>query len=618
MLGALGVVYGDIATNPIYSLKILFAADHSLSSSASDVFGVISLIFWTITLTVSVNYMFFMLRADNDGEGGIMALTALARRALRRADTRHVAAAMALGAIGSALYFGDSVITPAISVLSAMEGLEVVSPGWSVAVLPLSVAVIISLFILQPWGTGRVGSIFGPVMFLWVICLGVTGAAEVFRNPGIIAGLSPTYAALLIVEHPVAAFIAMGSVVLTITGIAALYADLSNFGLVPIRRTWFIFVFPALTLNYLGQGALILKMPDSESNPFFMLVPNWARLPMVILATMATIIASQAVISGSYTMARQSMELGFFPRLKIRHTSRRRYGQIYIPAVNWFLFAAVLIVTLGFESSTKLAGAYGAAVTVTLLITTILFLVVARVLWSWATRWLVLFGVVFVGIEIIFSLSTLPKFVNGAWVPLLIAIILYAVMATWQRGSRMVTRKRSEREGKLSDFLGILRDPDLQRVQGTAVFPHPNKETVPLALRANVAHNRVRHENIVIVSERIEDVPHIPLDRRLAIDTLGDPGDGITHISATFGFRDNIEYPEILRHAANHPKGRGMTLNRVTYFISQIRLIKTSRAGMAGWRKILFIRLNNNSASQAERLRLPAEQTIVLSTEVGV
>lgn len=620
LLGALGVVYGDIGTSPLYALKTVFTLDRSLSPDAADVLGAISWVFWAIILIVSVKYVIFILRADNDGEGGVMALAALARRALLSVGARHAASVLALGALGAALFYGDSVITPAISVLSAVEGLEVVSPGLAVVVLPAAAVILTLLFGIQRWGAGRVGAVFGPVMLLWFGCLGVAGAAQVVRDPGVLAGLSPTYAARFVVAHPVIAFIAMGAVVLSITGAEALYADMGHFGRSPIRRAWFAVVFPALTLNYLGQGALILRTPASRDNPFFLLLPAWAQLPMVVLATVATVIASQAVISGAFSVSREAMRLGFLPRLRIRQTSRRQYGQIYAPGVNWSLFVAVLVVVFAFGSSTNLAAAYGVAVTGTFLITTTLFLVVARARWHWPTWRLVLFGAVFGSIELTFFTANLAKITHGGWLTLLIALILFTVLLTWRRGAELVTARRIEREGPLPEFIRTLHRTNVPWVPGTAVFPHPNKETTPLALRANVAHYHVRHERIVIITGRTANVPHVPWDRRLTLDDLGDPDDGILHIDALFGFQDPTDFPEVLRRAAAHPAAGGIDLDpdQVSYFVSRITLRCTREPGLARWRKRLFIAMAHNAAGHTEFLQLPEERTVVLSAEVAV
>jgi len=422
MVAVLGVVYGDIGTSPLYALQTVFSIDHgAVRASAGDVYGVISLVFWSITVVVSVKYVTFILRADNNGEGGVMALAALLRRALGNTTGRRAKVVMAVGVFGAALFYGDSVITPAISVLSAVEGLKVAAPGLSNLVVPLAAVILGVLFVAQRWGTTRIGSLFGPVMLLWFLTLAIAGLREIVPHPGILRGLSPSYAGAFIAAHPYTAFIALGAVVLAITGAEALYADMGHFGPRPIRRAWFALVFPALTLNYLAQGALILRNPATKVNPFFLLVPNWAQIPMVILATLATVIASQAVISGAFSVSRQAVRLGFLPHLQIRHTSAEEIGQVYVPAVNWALFASVLVLIAGFGSSARLATAYGVAVTGTFLITTTLFLVLARALWHWTAWKLLLTAVVFGTAEITYFAANLTKIAHGRWLPLLIA-----------------------------------------------------------------------------------------------------------------------------------------------------------------------------------------------------
>jgi KUP system potassium uptake protein len=617
MLGALGVVFGDIGTSPLYAMRTVFSIDEGIvRPSAGDVFGVVSLVFWSITLIVSVKYVIFIMRADNEGEGGVMALAAFARRVIGGTKTRRMAMVLGLGVLGAALFYGDSVITPAISVLSAVEGLEVAAPGLAELVLPLSVIVVTLLFAVQRWGTERVGSLFGPVMVVWFLSIGIAGAAEVVRHPGILRGLSPTYALQFVADHPYIAFIAMGAVVLAVTGAEALYADMGHFGRTPIRRAWFVIVFPSLTLNYLAQGALILADPASRVNPFFLLLPHWARLPMVLLATVATVIASQAVISGAFSVSRQALRLGFLPHLRIRQTSRREYGQIYVPGVNWGLFAAVLLVVFTFRSSERLATAYGVAVTGTFIITTSLFLIVARKLWRWAIWRCVLVGIIFGGAELTYFAGNLTKITHGGWLTLLIAIIVFTTMLTWQRGREIVTARRAEMEGPLLDFIDQLHATNVPRVPGTAVFPHATKETTPLALRANVAHNHVLHERVVILSGRTANVPHVPWDRRLTVDQLGDPNDGIIHIAAEFGFQDVTDFPEVLRRIRGRHPETDLNPDEASYFVSRISLRRTNRPGMATWRKQLFLALAHNAASQAEFLCLPEDRTVVLSTEV--
>ncbi len=523
-----------------------------------------------------------------------------------------------LGVLGAALFYGDSAITPAISVLSAMEGLDVVSPGAGGLVLPLAVVIITVLFVVQRWGTHRVGSLFGPVMLLWLGALGAAGLAEVLRSPGILRGLSPSYAVAFIAGQPYAALLAMGAVVLAITGAEALYADMGHFGRRPIRLTWFALVFPALTLNYLAQGALILRDPDARSNPFFLLLPHWAQLPMVVLATAATVIASQAVISGAFSITRQAVWLGFLPHLRIRQTSGRAYGQIYVPAVNWALFATVLAVILAFRSSERLAAAYGVAVTGTFLITTALFLVVAHGRWHWKTWQLALAGVVLGGAELTYFAANLTKLAESGWLTLLLAAAVSVTMLTWQRGSKIVAARRTELEGDLLGLVAGLPGAGVRRVPGTAVFPHPTKLTAPLALRANVAYNRVLHEQVVIVSSHTANVPHIPWGRRLTVDHLGDPGDGIIHIDARFGFLDTPDIPEVLRRVAHEHREGDLDPERASYFLSQVALHRGPEPGMTAWRKHLFMAIARSATGEGNYLRLPDERTVILSAKIPV
>ncbi|HEU5031989.1 MAG TPA: potassium transporter Kup [Spirillospora sp.] len=619
MLGALGVVYGDIGTSPLYSLQTVFSIDHgTVHPTHGDVHGVISLVFWTITVIVSVKYVTLILRADNDGEGGVMALAALVRRVL--GDVRgRAAVAMALGVLGASLFYGDSVITPAISVLSAVEGLKVSTPGLSHVVVPVAATILALLFLVQRWGTHRVGSLFGPVMLVWFAALAVAGLAEIIERPAIVRSLLPAYAVEFIADRPYTAFIAMGAIVLVITGAEALYADMGHFGKGPIRRVWFGVVFPALTLNYLGQGALILDDPRSTRSPFFLLFPHWARLPMVVLATAATVIASQAVISGAFSVSRQAVRLGYLPPLRIRHTSPREIGQVYLPAINGILFAGVLVLMLGFRSSGRLATAYGMAVTGTFLITTALFLVIARVAWRWAAWKLVLTGVVVGGAEITYFSANLTKVTHGGWLPLLIALAVFTLMTTWERGREIVTVNRTAKEGPLPDFIEMLHRDGFRRVPGTAVFPHPTKTTTPIALRANFEHNHVVHEHVVIVSMVSENVPYVPAAQRLSIDDLGYSDDGIVHVTVRHGFQDHQDLPAELRRAARLPHAEmRFDPDHASYFLSRGVLRLTRAPGMRRWRKRLFLALARNAANPAEYFALPETRTVHMGSQIDV
>src|SRR4051794_31700571 len=535
-LAALGVVFGDIGTSPLYSVQTVFALDDGVvGPSRANAYGIISLIFWSITLIVSVKYVLFIMRADNDGEGGVMALAALVARARVNASVL-----VALGVFGASLFYGDSVITPAISVLSAVEGVKVAAPGLSHLVVEISLAILIVLFVIQRWGTATVGRLFGPVMVVWFVSLGLAGLGEVAREPSALKGLSPSYAVAFIAADPHLAFVAMGAVVLAITGAEALYADMGHFGPLPIRVAWFALAFPALTLNYLGQTALILRDPHAIGSPFFLLFPDWAGIPIVVLATAATVIASQAVISGAYSVSLQAVRLGFMPRLTIRHTSEHEMGQIYVPAVNMALFAAVVVLVLGFRSSERLAAAYGIAVSGTFLITTVLFLTVARRRWRWPPALIGLLALLFASLEFAFFAANLGKIHHGGWLPLVIAISVFTVMTTWHRGREIVTANRRAEEGSLQAFVDRLRvaEPPVLRVPGTAVFPSPSRDTTPLALRANVHYNHVLHDRAVIIMIESAKVPRVPRKDRITVDPLGYTDDNVVHIIARFGFQD--------------------------------------------------------------------------------
>jgi len=615
-LGALGVAFGDIGTSPLYAVQTVFSInDGAVKPTVADVYGVVSLIFWSITIIVSVKYMSFVLRADNDGEGGIMALAALVRT-VAGATRRRAAFALALGVLGASLFYGDSLITPAISVLSAVEGLEVAQPELAHAILPIGVVILALLFSVQRFGTHSVGRLFGPVMVIWFVVLAVLGVPHIIEHPGVLLGLSPTFAVSFLVDHPFTAFIAMGAVVLVITGAEALYADMGHFGRRPIRVSWFALVFPALILNYLGQAALIINDPSAVTNPFYLLAPGWARWPLVVLATLATVIASQAVISGAFSVSRQAVRLGYLPHLTVRHTSTVESGQIYVPAVNWLLFGGVLALMLVFRSSSKLATAYGLAVTGTLILSTTLFLMYAAISWRWATWKLVLAGVVFGGFELTFLGANLIKVVEGGWLPLLVAAIVVTVMTTWQRGRKIITARRVDVEGPLPEFVDRLDREDIPRVPGTAVFPHPTKLTAPLALRANVEFNHVLHERVVIVSVLSENVPHVPPDDRVSFDELGRPDDGIVHVAVRFGFQDEQDLPQVLRQASGLSAELDIDPDSASYFLSRMTIERGRQPGMSGWRKRMFIGLSHNAANPAAYFCLPVDRTVIMGSRI--
>jgi KUP system potassium uptake protein len=580
------------------------------------VYGVISLVFWAIALIVSVKYVTFIMRADNGGEGGIMALIALVQGASLRGRAAK-AALVALGIFGAALFYGDGMITPAISVLSAVEGLKVAAPGLESLVLPIALAVLTGLFAVQRFGTEAVGRLFGPVMALWFTVLAVAGLAKVIGSPAILKALSPTYGIAFFVDHGGTAFLALGSVVLAVTGAEALYADMGHFDRPSIRRAWFLLVFPALTLNYMGQGALILESPQAIDNPFFLLIPHWGRIPMVLLATAATVIASQAVISGAFSVTRQAVQLGFLPRLRIRHTSDAE-GQIYAPAVNALLFVAVVALAVGFGSSAGLASAYGIAVTGTLAIDTILFFVVVRMLWR-KPLWLVLSGAAaFLVVDLAFFAANLPKVVDGGWFPLLLALVVFTLLTTWQRGRELVTARRAEAEGRLRDFVEEIRamDPPVYRAPGTAVCLTAGKETTPLALRENVDHNHVVHESVVIVSVTTRSVPHVDRSERVVVDDLGYEDDGILHLTLQYGFQDDQDVPQALRQAAAQGLEVDIDLENATYFVSEITIVRGDAPGMRPWRKKLFLALSRTSTSPVEFFRLPEHRIVTMGSYI--
>jgi KUP system potassium uptake protein len=618
VVGALGVVFGDIGTSPLYALEAVFTSNHhSVHPTQASVYGVISLVFWALTLVVTVKYVTFIMRADNDGEGGIMALIALVRSASPR--RRRVAVGLvAVGVFGAALFYGDGTITPAISVLSAIEGMTVVSPSLDSYAVPIAVAVLTVLFAVQRFGTGTVGQLFGPVMGLWFAALALLGLRQVSSHPDVLKALSPSYGLTFLVDHFGVAFIALASIVLVVTGAEALYADIGHFGRRPIRAAWFLIVFPALTLNYLGQGALILNSHAAIRNPFFLMTPHWARIPMVVLATVATVIASQAVISGAFSISHQATQLGFLPRLTIRHTSPHEAGQVYAPAINWLLYAAVAALVIGFGSSVRLAGAYGIAVTGTMITTTILFLWLVRTRWK-KSPWITLGGAaLFLTVDLTLFSASLTKVAHGGWIPLSIAAAVFTILTTWDKGREIVTRNRIEQEGPLRGFVEELHamEPSPHRAPGTAVFLNARPDTTPLALRANVEHNHVIHSSVIIVTIETLNVPHIAPADRLEIDDLGYRNDGITHVTARYGFHDRQNVPRALASAEKHGLERASDLQRCSYFVSRIAIVVTGSRVMSPWRKKLFRALWRNQADPIEYFGLPDERTVTMGSPI--
>jgi KUP system potassium uptake protein len=621
-LGALGVVFGDIGTSPLYTVQTLFNPNdpHPVKVSRDSIFGVVSLIFWAVTIIVTVTYVLLVMRADNDGEGGIMALIALIRRRALPGGRRAKAVLAALGIFGASLFFGDSMITPAISVLSAVEGVKVAAPSVTGIVIPITVAIIVALFMAQRLGTGAVGRVFGPVMVVWFTVLAALGVRGIADHPVILEALSPSYAIGFLTGHFGTAFFSLTAVVLAVTGAEALYADMGHFGRGPVRRAWLLVVFPACILNYLGQGALILGHPASISNPFFLLAPGWARLPMVLLATVATVIASQAVISGAFSVAHQAGQLGYLPRLRIQYTSEQVMGQIYVPWINWLLLVSVLTLVLAFRSSAALAYAYGTAVTGTISITTLLFFYYARHQWRWPL-WIVLAGGgILLAIDLLFFAANLTKVTHGAWLPLLIGITIFTIFTTWQRGRELVTQKRDREEGPLPEFIVQLHamKPPLHRVPGTAIFLNRGKTTAPLAMRANVEHNEILHENVIILSVETMPAPHIPEAERLQVDDLGFRHDGIIHVSARFGYMDPTNVPGLLPLIRDADAEGPAPDAKLSYFVSRIELVQGDAPGMSRWRKRLFIATSRITPDAAEYFRLPRERTVIMGSRIEI
>ena len=619
-VGALGVVFGDIGTSPLYTVQTVFNPHdpHPVAVSTESIFGVVSLIFWSVTIIVTVTYVLLVMRADNDGEGGIMALITLIRRRGVPGGRRTKMVLAALGVFGASLFFGDSVITPAISVLSAVEGVKVAAPSLAGLVVPITAAIIVGLFLVQRFGTGAVGRLFGPVMGIWFAAIGAIGVSGIAAHPEILKALSPTYAIGFLVGHFSTAFFSLTAVVLAVTGAEALYADLGHFGRTPIRRVWLLLVFPACILSYMGQGALVLGDPSSISSPFFLLVPGWARLPMVLLAAAATVIASQAVITGAFSVAQQAARIGYLPRLRITYTSEERIGQIYVPWINWILLVSVLTLVVTFRTSAALAYAYGMAVTGTITITTLLFLYVARYLWH-TPLWILLpGGGALLAVELLFLAANLTKLVHGAWLPLLIAIAAFTILTTWQRGRELVTRQRLHDEGPLRAFIDQLHamKPPLQRVPSTGVFLNRGKATAPLALRANVEHNQILHEHTLILAIETVPVPHVPAAERLTIDDLGYKDDRIIHVTARFGYMDHTNVPGLLPLIAKAEIESPLDDDKLSYFLSRIELHRGDTPGMSGWRKRLFLATSRVTADAAEYFQLPRERTVIMGSRI--
>jgi KUP system potassium uptake protein len=622
LVGALGVVFGDIGTSPLYTIQTVFdpSDPHPVAATRTAIFGVISLIFWAVVLIVMVTYVLLVMHADNEGEGGILALITLLRRGTHGGRRTSLVLA-ALGIFGASLFFGDSMITPAISVLSAVEGLKVAAPSLSDYVVPITAAIIVVLFLAQRLGTAAVGRLFGPIMIVWFLVIGACGVHGIADHPEVLKALSPTYALGFVFGHFKIAFFALAAVVLAVTGAEALYADMGHFGRTPIVRAWLVLVFPACILSYLGQGALVLGDPaHAISSPFFLLVPSWGQLPMVFLATAATVIASQAVITGAFSVVNQAVQLGYLPRLRISHTSEHTVGQIYVPLINWVLLISVLALVFAFQTSAALAFAFGMAVTGTITITTLLFFYIARTQWG-KPLWLVGTGAaVLLTVDLLFLAANATKITHGAWLPLLIGVVAFTILTTWQRGRQLVTQRREAAEGPLSAFIDELRtlDPPVVRVPGTAVFLNRNKLLAPLALRQSVEHFHSLHEHVVLLSIETLPVPHVPVAERIAVHDLGYLDDGITGISARLGYMDETNVPALLRSIDPTTIECPLEVEEATYFLSTIELRIGDTPGMSRWRKRLFLATSTITFDAALYFGLPRARTIIMGSNIDV
>ncbi|HWD75164.1 MAG TPA: KUP/HAK/KT family potassium transporter [Solirubrobacteraceae bacterium] len=620
-LGALGIVYGDLGTSPLYTMQVVFSQHaNAAHPTPAGIYGIVSLIFWALMIIVSTKYAVVIMRAHNRGDGGIMALTAL----IQRRRVPRAATLATLGLLGAGLFFGDGMITPAISVTSAVGGLNVVDHSLSHLVVPISLAILIALFAVQRYGTGAVGWMFGPVILVFFTVIGVFGLLNVIPHPEVLQGLSPTWAVRFLVAHGVEAWLTLGAVVLCCTGAEALYADRGHFGATPIRMTWFGIVFPAVMLSYLGQAGYILDHPHSVVapgfNPFFQLFPHALLVPVVVLATLATIIASQAALTGSFSVAKQAVQLGFLPRLRIVHTSELE-GQIYVPVINWFLGLGVVTLVLAFQSSTRLSDIYGVAVTGTFILDTTLFVAVARSLWRTATWKLAVLATVFYVVEVSFFTSNLTKVTHGAWLPLLVGLAVATVMATWRRGRDILTRNRSVQEGSLEEFLDEVRtaDPPMVRLPVTAIFLNPGKKTTPLALRAQVDHNHAFHQKVLIVSMDPVSIPRVDKKDRFVSEVLGKGLFKIVHLTIHVGYHDTWNVPAALAEARKRGLlDRNLDLEHASYFVSRMTIVPTDGPGLARWRKRLFITMARNATSPIDAFRLPSARTVMTGCQVGL
>lgn len=612
-VGAIGVVYGDIGTSPLYAMKETFAGPHPLPIDEIHVFGVLSLIFWSITIVVSLKYVIVMMRADNRGEGGTLALLALLNQVVSH-NPRLITLVSTLGIFAAALFYGDSMITPAISVLSAVEGLNVVAPQLEQFVVPMTILILLGLFLIQKRGTAAVGVLFGPIMVAWFVLLGFLGVTNILHNPHVLLALSPHYAVKFFLAEKFTAFLALGSVVLVVTGAEALYADMGHFGRWPIRLAWYGLVWPALVLNYFGQGALLLAHPEAIENPFIRLAPAWAGYPMVGLATCATVIASQAVISGAFSVTRQAIQLGYLPRMNIVHTSEREIGQIYLPFLNWMLAAFVVTLVLGFRSSSNLAAAYGIAVTGTMLITSVLVGLVMFLIWGWKGRRTTILVALFMIVDATFLLANSAKIVEGGWFPLAVGLGIFMLLTTWKRGRGLLLARIRADAMPVDTFLAALSDRVI-RVPGTAIFLSGAADGVPAALLHNMKHNKVVHERVILLNVRIEDRPFVPQEDRIeAIDL----GQGFRRLKLRYGFMQDPNIPRALANAKMDQLGFFYEPMTISYFLGRETIIPSAKPGMSIWREALFAWMARSATTAMVFFHLPVNRVVELGEQIEI
>ena len=612
-LAALGVVFGDIGTSPLYTMKEVFSAGtHPVALTQTNMYGILSLIFWALIMVVSVKYIAFIMRADNRGEGGIMALLAQASHHAGNSPKRqHII--MLLGILGACMFYADGMITPAISVLSAVEGLEVAAPILHPLIMPVTLIILFLLFFVQSKGTALVGAFFGPVMLVWFGTLGVLGTISIIDNPSILHALNPIYAVQFFAVSPWIAFVALGAVVLSVTGAEALYADMGHFGRFPIRLAWFGFVLPALILNYFGQGAMILKHPETVKNPFYLLAPEWMLFPMIILATMAAVIASQAVITGAFSVSRQALQLGYLPRMNVEHTSESQEGQIYMPRVNWSLMIGVMALVIGFGSSGDLAAAYGIAVTGDMVITTLLAGVVFRYMWGWSKLRTGALLTLFLTVDIAFFSANVLKIPDGGWVPLVIGIIIFTLMITWKTGRSFLYLQLKNEAMALTPFIEAVGAHPPTRVPGNAVFMTPNLEGVPHAMLHNLKHNKVLHENVILLNVRFLDIPFVPIEERVEVEILPHQ---FYKVSVVYGFKDAPDLPRDLTLC--EAKGLMLDAMDTSYFVGKESLIASGHGDMATWRKKIFIGLFRTAETITNQFKLPPNRVVELGAQMTI